>query len=529
MSAGNPTLGARVVEADAKDRRRQGLGRLVAFGLGGLALTLAYPWFSPPRQVGLVAVVVLSTIVAVAYGRHAAPRGRRLPWTLVLTGLLIEALANTVLFVNDPRVVAADRVLDIVGNLFILAAALTFIIRRGARDRGGTIDAAVIALAAGSLAWVVLPHRLGTDTSFVAQVALFTAIATLSGVLGALVRMARTTGEPGGAGLWWLVGGIVAAITSDTVSTLGGANLALQDAAVTLFMAAFIVSGMWGLDPNSLRMANPPAVTVRDRLSAARLVFLGLALAIIPTALGARAIIAGDATGLLLIVQAAFIATLVMVRIGFLSAERDQAEKALDYQATHDPLTHLPNRRMLVTRLGQELDHGGRSVLLFCDLDGFKLINDKFGHEAGDELLVEVARRLRGCVPEPHEVSRLGGDEFVVLLSSPTSEQVQSFQACIVNAVTTPIDEARGIEVGISIGTAEANENRTHTSSSRPPTGQCTKPRFPIGINRPSASCSARDRRRRGPPSRSHAFGTTRSGARQVGVIAVAHPSRRRP
>jgi diguanylate cyclase (GGDEF)-like protein len=453
-------MGARVVEADGKDHRRHGLGRLVAFGLGGLALILAYPWVSPPWQVGLVVVVVLGAIAAVAYGRRAAPRGRRLPWTLVLSGLLVEALASTVVFVNDPRFVASSRVLDIVGHLFILGAAFAFIIRRGARDRGGTVDAVVIAFAAGSLAWVALPHRLGTDTSFVAQADLFTVIATLSGVVGALFRMARTTGEPGGAGLWWLVGGIAAAITSNTVQTFGGTNPVLQDAAVTLFMTAFVVSGMWGLDPNSLRMANPPAVNVRDRLSAARLVLLGLAVAIIPTALGARAIIAGNVTGLLLIVQAAIIATLVMLRIGFLSAERDQAEKALDYQATHDPLTQLPNRRMLINRLGQELDLGGRSVLLFCDLDGFKSINDKFGHEAGDELLVEVARRLRGCVPEPHEVSRFGGDEFVVLLRSPSAEQVQSLQACIVDAITTPIDEVRGIAVGISIGTAEANEKQ---------------------------------------------------------------------
>jgi diguanylate cyclase (GGDEF)-like protein len=257
--------------------------------------------------------------------------------------------------------------------------------------------------------------------------------------------------------LWWLAGGILAEIVSNVVQAFGGAHPAMPDAAITLSLTAFIAAGMWGLDPNSLRMANPPAGTARDRLSTARLIFLGIALAIIPTAIGARATVAGDEAGVLLIVQGAFLATLVMLRIGWLSAERDQAEEALDYQATHDPLTQLPNRRMLVSRLEQEVDQGGRSVLLFCDLDGFKPINDKFGHETGDDLLVEVARRLRRCVPEPHEVSRYGGDEFVVLLKNPTAEQVQSLQACIVDAVTSPIDEARGIAVGISIGAAEAN------------------------------------------------------------------------
>jgi diguanylate cyclase (GGDEF)-like protein/PAS domain S-box-containing protein len=88
--------------------------------------------------------------------------------------------------------------------------------------------------------------------------------------------------------------------------------------------------------------------------------------------------------------------------------------------AYYDPLTHLPNRRLLEERLGQELApttrNGLHGAILFLDLDKFKMLNDTRGHDAGDQLLIEVARRLRAAVREGDIVGRMGGDEFVVLL-----------------------------------------------------------------------------------------------------------------
>ena len=105
---------------------------------------------------------------------------------------------------------------------------------------------------------------------------------------------------------------------------------------------------------------------------------------------------------------------------------RKKLEEELRRQATHDVLTGLPNRRLLMDRLGQALNINRRQnthgALLFLDLNRFKELNDNFGHEAGDHVLIEVATRLTSVIRESDSVGRLGGDEFVVLLLGLDSE-----------------------------------------------------------------------------------------------------------
>ncbi len=98
-----------------------------------------------------------------------------------------------------------------------------------------------------------------------------------------------------------------------------------------------------------------------------------------------------------------------------------RANAEIENLAFYDPLTGLPNRRLLLDRLGQASVLAQRSgqlgALLFLDLDHFKALNDTLGHEVGDELLLQVAQRLRACVRVADTVARLGGDEFVIMLN----------------------------------------------------------------------------------------------------------------
>ncbi|WP_329364312.1 EAL domain-containing protein [Streptomyces sp. NBC_00669] len=107
--------------------------------------------------------------------------------------------------------------------------------------------------------------------------------------------------------------------------------------------------------------------------------------------------------------------------------ERVRLQAQLQHNASHDPLTDLPNRALFLERLGRAV--GGRrsgdarAAVLYVDLDGFKAVNDTVGHQAGDDLLIQAARRLRDTLRSGDIAARLGGDEFAALISGPDTGQ----------------------------------------------------------------------------------------------------------
>jgi diguanylate cyclase (GGDEF)-like protein/PAS domain S-box-containing protein len=131
----------------------------------------------------------------------------------------------------------------------------------------------------------------------------------------------------------------------------------------------------------------------------------------------------------------------------------------LTHRATHDELTGLPNRAALMEGLSTSLDRldgTGKLAVLFCDLDGFKDINDGLGHAVGDQVLVAVARRLRQRCRSADVVARFGGDEFVVVLSINDVAQAVAMADRIVEVLDEPIvvgevEVAPGVSVGITV------------------------------------------------------------------------------
>jgi diguanylate cyclase (GGDEF)-like protein len=128
--------------------------------------------------------------------------------------------------------------------------------------------------------------------------------------------------------------------------------------------------------------------------------------------------------------------------------------------AHHDQLTGLPNRLLLMSRLEQML-YGFRkdvpSAVLFVDLDGFKRVNDTFGHKAGDELLQAVSRRLNARLRHTDTLARLGGDEFVIVLEPVANAQdVATVAEHIVQQLQVPFELADGtnVHIGASVGIA---------------------------------------------------------------------------
>ena len=135
---------------------------------------------------------------------------------------------------------------------------------------------------------------------------------------------------------------------------------------------------------------------------------------------------------------------------------------ALHHKVTQDPLTKLANRELLITRLEDALKDtscGERgTTLLLCDLDDFKLVNEALGHFAGDQVLYEVAQRLRSAVRDRDLVARLDGDEFAILIEDTDDAAVATLNDRLLTAVSEPVllDNGQLVEVDLSIGVARA-------------------------------------------------------------------------
>ncbi len=143
--------------------------------------------------------------------------------------------------------------------------------------------------------------------------------------------------------------------------------------------------------------------------------------------------------------------------------ERHEREAELERRSLHDALTGLPNRTLLFDRLAQTLHRRQTTgvAILFVDLDGFKSVNDNLGHDVGDQVLIEVARRMVTVVREADTVARLAGDEFVILCDEVGDPELAAELADrVVAAVSEPIVTERGeAVVGASVGISMAGQN----------------------------------------------------------------------
>jgi diguanylate cyclase (GGDEF)-like protein/PAS domain S-box-containing protein len=147
------------------------------------------------------------------------------------------------------------------------------------------------------------------------------------------------------------------------------------------------------------------------------------------------------------------------------------SQERLDYLAHHDPLTELPNRLLLGAQIGQALTRmkraGTHVALIYLDLDGFKPVNDRLGHEAGDAVLVEVAKRLSRSVRDQDTVARIGGDEFAILLEDiHTRSDTDRSLRQIANALHDKFrwgstEIAISASVGVSIAPEDGTDART--------------------------------------------------------------------
>ncbi len=161
-------------------------------------------------------------------------------------------------------------------------------------------------------------------------------------------------------------------------------------------------------------------------------------------------------------------ATALLLKLVLLAEERRRIgwEARLRQDAIHDPLTNLLNRRAFISHLEAAVERvrrtGSRLGVAFVDLDGFKAVNDEFGHAFGDKVLQAVAQRLRATLRTADIAGRLGGDEFVVVVEPDKGDSAETLAARLLEAFRCPLEiGGQGYSLTLSIGVSHFPDNAT--------------------------------------------------------------------
>ena len=442
-----------------------GIGlRWYAGVVGGV--TAVHPFLPPDVRPATYMLVSASTLLPLGGLVRRLPRRDRRAWLLLLAAMIMLTVANALVAIGGAAQRMPADLLITVGHSVLLAAAITLVLRRGRHDIGGLIDVSVGAIGLGGLLWTTLlsPRLAAMAAGVGAQIALLVSILVLAGVLGALVRIWYVADRPLPAVTLFILA-LLAALAGNTClsMTTGSMIIGRPGWIEILFMIAY---GCVGAVPftASVHELQRPGPAPADRLSTGRLWFLGAAVAVTPVAGGFREMVGLPTDGPLLALGSLLVAPLVMTRIGRLATARERAEAALRHQATHDPLTGLPNRAELHARLAgallRERSAAGPSVvLLFCDLNGFKAVNDRLGHRAGDELLTGVGERIRAGLRSGETLARYGGDEFLVLCEDAEPELAAArLTAHVAEALRTPFTLAgERVTISASVGAVRSD------------------------------------------------------------------------
>ncbi len=443
------------------------------FAVGIVALVV-HGWLLEPGSLaqGWFYDAVGGSAVLVAFAGIALNRpDRRLPWVLMAVGQA-SFVAGDILWNwyevigEDPFPSFAD-VLYLAGYPFIALGLMLLIRRRlGDGDRGGILDAAILTTACATLSWTFLiqPQLVGAELDTLSlAITLAYPIADLL-LIGVAMGLLTTPGARSSS-FRLLAVSLVALLVADQIyalQTLDGtyASGGLLD---NIYLIAYILFGVSVAHPSMRRLTDPQPVPV-TWLGPVRLICLAAAMVTGPVLVtigpgvdGGLAVIAGGTALLSLLVLARLYGL-----VGLLAndvAKRKKLEDQLSYQAFHDPLTGLVNRRRFVEQseaaLAARKRHGSIAAL-FLDLDDFKTVNDSLGHAAGDELLVAVATRIRTSLRSMDLAARLGGDEFgILLLDIEDIGYATSVAERLLEAIQAPLTVAdTAVECSASIGVA---------------------------------------------------------------------------
>ncbi|MFC7276373.1 GGDEF domain-containing protein [Paractinoplanes rhizophilus] len=435
----------------------------IAFLLAVVTAGTAYAMAGPHLRTLIFSLVTLVPIATFAGALGTGHLADRRPWLIATAGLVLLSVSFAFWsqWVPGHHFGRAEgRPADFgiaAAHLLFLAGAAGVLRRHGANDFAGLLDAALfgVCMAGPVWAWLISPRLTPAATPLGSMLALAD-VAVLAAVLGALARIGiRARRARGPVAYLVLCCGVTLAAQVTGVLTASHGS-AIPTA--VLLMIAFLTIAAAPLHP-AAPMVTDPDRPAREVTGNPPLLRMGLALCANPLIAAIQAV-RGDASASVLLPVGTMLAVpLVLLRLRQMSLLRSRAERTLAHHAHHDDLTGLHNRRHVVSEIDRALADLANGTLdqvtvLLLDLDGFKPVNDRHGHRAGDAVLRTVASRLAGAAADGDVVGRVGGDEFLVLRRGRGPEDLPTRAASLMRL---PVDAGDAmVRVGVSCGSATA-------------------------------------------------------------------------
>jgi diguanylate cyclase (GGDEF)-like protein len=440
----------------------RGLVALMA-GLAIVAVVCLAAADSVPARVGYDVAIVATT--AVTWRASTRAQNDRRAWRVIAAGMTCWCVGDLAwdgyayLHITRPSVSLAD-VCYLVGYPLLAAGILRMVrLRSPGHAREGLLDGVAFAIAAAVATWAFLVVPSTRDASLIDAVVW--GAYPLADVL-LLAAVAWLVLSPGrrGAPTMLLLGFLASTLLLDLAWAAlplvrPSFDTSLLDAGYPLTYGLLAVAG-WLSTSGELTEERP---SVHGRMHPGRFVLLGFALATAPIITVGQATSLSVASRLFLLTASTLLAGTVLWRFRIAVREREAVQEQLGYQLAHDHLTGLYNRQAFVRQLEAVIAGTRRSgrvvAVLYVDLDGFKPINDTWGHAAGDAVLVEVAHRLTEVAGLQCVVARMGGDEFAVVSDFASPADAKNLAIRIVRTVADPIAfEGKQGEVSASVGIA---------------------------------------------------------------------------
>ncbi|WP_329109011.1 EAL domain-containing protein [Micromonospora sp. NBC_01699] len=450
------SLGAISMRRSTPVDRASASGSLAYLTAGVLAALLYAAHLSDALGALLFAAVGVGTAAVLVLGprwHRAAPRH---PWYLLSAAsflFLIGALVRPWAAHRTGISALAADAFTVPGYLLMIFGVGGLLRARGGLERHAVIDGLIVCLGAACVSVLLLAVPAASIQGRSVMVSALAGTYPVFDVvlLLLLVNLAFTTAARRPS-YWLLVGMMTSLLLGDLAYAIVGLTGTLSGAPILdlPFLIGFAMVGAAALHPSVVYLGRAMPLPVQA-WSWPRLLLICPALAapfVLIAALHQPTLVERLVPAL----AGAVMVALLLVRAVSAVQGYATAQRRYEHHATHDPLTGLPNRRALSREVGRLLRRSAAVPtgiwVYFLDLDGFKMVNDSWGHDTGDQLIVQVGQRLRALVPSAAVVARVGGDEFVVVLSGTRDEAVELAEG-ILGSFAAPL-QVGGIEVVVS-------------------------------------------------------------------------------